>query len=349
MTQGRATTLLEDRRDRPLALMILTSSILVPSAMGLFFDFAPGRAAAHLVVYGALLERFVTLFHDAHHRRIFRPRWNLLNLYLFWCLGPLFGSTPDSYFVHHIGMHHREENLEGDVSSTLRYRRDSRQDFLLYYFRFFFSAPKLYRYFVEKGRDRLARRTLVGEALYFSVTAIAIAWNVRAALVVLVLPLIAMRTLLIIGNWGEHAFLDPDEPENRFKSSTNQIGIDENARAFNVGYHIGHHLQPRLHFQEMPSKFDRELDRYARNDALVFQGMNYVGLWWRLMTRNFEALADAWVPLAGAPTQTREQALRLMSRRLVPIIRTVFVAERTGRVSPRQLQPEESALDGGTG
>ncbi len=28
-----------------------------------------------------------------------------------WLLGPFFGQTPNTYFAHHMGMHHREENL----------------------------------------------------------------------------------------------------------------------------------------------------------------------------------------------------------------------------------------------
>ena len=46
-----------------------------------------------------------------------------LNLYIPWLLGPFFGETPETYFVHHVGMHHVEENLEDDLSSTMPYKR----------------------------------------------------------------------------------------------------------------------------------------------------------------------------------------------------------------------------------
>ena len=333
------TTLLEDHRDRSLALTVLASSALLPSAIYLFWAFNSWLAVAHLAVHALLLERFVTMFHDAHHRRLFRRRWNALNHYLFWCLGPLFGSTPESYFVHHIGMHHPEGNLEADISSTLAYRRDSVLDFIRYYLRFFFSWGELRRYLVARGRNRLARRSLVGEATYLAVTALAFRWDARAALVVLILPLLLMRSVLIIGNWAEHAFIDPDDAADPYKSSTNLIGKGENLRAFNVGYHIGHHLNPAGHFEEKPTQFSSTLPRYAERDALVFKDLNYPGLWWRLMTKNLEGLADRWVPLPGARTQTREQVLQLMNRRLAPIVRPAGLSGARGVQRGNELDP----------
>ena len=51
------------------------------------------------------------------------------NYYIPWVLGPFFGESPETYFAHHVGMHHAENNLEDDISTTLPYVRDSAVDF----------------------------------------------------------------------------------------------------------------------------------------------------------------------------------------------------------------------------
>jgi len=48
-------------------------------------------------------------------------------------IGPFFGETPESYFAHHLGMHHAEDNMPSDLSSTMKYQRDSFGDFMKYY------------------------------------------------------------------------------------------------------------------------------------------------------------------------------------------------------------------------
>ena len=83
------------------------------------------------------------------------------------------------------------------------------------------------------------------------------------------------RSALIIGNWGEHAFVDPQAPENPYRASTNLIGDRINSRCFNVGYHIGHHLRPMMHFTDMPSDFEREQATYAARTRWCFADLHY--------------------------------------------------------------------------
>jgi hypothetical protein len=78
------------------------------------------------------------MLHNTSHRVLFKREYNLLNKYIPWVLGIFVGQSPETYFVHHIGMHHAEGNLPNDLSSTMKYQRDSFVDFLKYVSRFLF-------------------------------------------------------------------------------------------------------------------------------------------------------------------------------------------------------------------
>ena len=319
--ESRALPLLNDPRDLPILRMSLKASLMVPGAIYLAL---PGRfswlaGALYLAAYVTLLAPFVTMYHDTTHNRLFHRRFAFLNVALDWLVAPLFGFTPETYYVHHIGMHHPEENLAGDVSTTLPYRRDSVVDFLRYYARFFVSIGEVCLYMHRKRRTKLMRRALAGEVTYFVLMAATFAHDWRVGLVIFAVPLVVGRSALIVGNWGEHAFVDPAAPEDVYRSSTNLVGDAVNARCFNVGYHIGHHLKPRAHYTEMVAAFEREAPEYGQADALVFRDMHYPTIWLHLMLSNYRALARAYVPLPGAPPRTEDELIAVMRSRVVPI------------------------------
>jgi fatty acid desaturase len=317
----RSHALLNNADDAPMLRLLVQASILPPLATLLFMRFSWWLAALYLALYaGVLLAPFVTMYHDTNHSRLFKRRYNVLNHYLDWILAPLFGFTPETYYVHHIGMHHPEENLADDVSSTLAYQRDSFSDFARYYVRFFFCHFEMGRYFSSQRRTTLLRRYVLGELAYVLIVAIALWLDWRAGVVVFLIPLFIGRSALIVGNWGEHAFVDPAAPENRYRASTNLLGDRVNARCFNVGYHIGHHIRPTMHFTEMPADFEQHKHLYGQNDAFVFVDMHYPTLWFHLMIGNYRRLARAYVQLPGAPIRTEDELITEMRARLVPVI-----------------------------
>ncbi|HXN33227.1 MAG TPA: fatty acid desaturase, partial [Polyangiaceae bacterium] len=133
--------LIHDPRDVPfLRLMALLTATVVPTGIALFVPggFRWWLAGAHLALVVYFLGPFVLMLHNTSHRRLFRRPWVLLNQYVPWVLGPFFGESPEAYFTHHVGMHHPENNLDDDISTTLPYRRDRLTDFLRYFGRFFF-------------------------------------------------------------------------------------------------------------------------------------------------------------------------------------------------------------------
>jgi hypothetical protein len=108
---------------------------------------------------------FGLMLHNITHRRLFKKKYDWLNKYVIWFVCPFFGHTPETYFVHHVGMHHEENNMDDDTSSTLAYQRDSVIDFIKYYLNFIFLGFKetfMYLYYKKEEKvlhaDYLWRR-----------------------------------------------------------------------------------------------------------------------------------------------------------------------------------------------
>lgn len=317
--------LLNDERDVPFAaLALLLTATALPSAIYLSL---PGRfswwlATVYLaVLLGVCLGPFVLMLHNTSHRPLYRPRYGALNLHVPWVLGPLFGLAPHGYYAHHIGMHHPESNLGRDLSSTMPYQRDSAVHFVRYLARFFVAGgPELVGYLWRRRRLTLVRRLVIGEAGFYLLTGLLLLLNWRAALVIFLIPFVAVRVAMMSGNWAQHAFVDAADPGNSYRNSITCINCGYNRRCFNDGYHIGHHLKPRRHWTEMPADFDASRGRYVREGAIVFAGIDFFGVWLLLMLRRYDRLARHYVNLGPAPLAREEivALLRARTRRIEP-------------------------------
>ena len=127
------------------------------------------------------------------------------------------------------------------------------------------------------------------------------------------------RLMMMVGNWVQHAFIDPDRPDNPYKSSVNTIEARFNARVFNAGYHIFHHVRQGTHYTELTTEFAQNREKYGREDAVVFDGIDLVGIWFLLVTRQHRRLARHFVRLPGAPARSDDEVIALFRRRLAPI------------------------------
>ncbi|HVW24853.1 MAG TPA: fatty acid desaturase [Polyangiaceae bacterium] len=314
---------LNDPRDVEFVGLLAECLLFAACGIGVFFS---GRwlwfiAPAYwlLLVFG-LLDRFTLMLHCTSHRPLFKPRFRVLGHVITWVLGPFFGQTPGTYFAHHMGMHHVEENLAEDLSTTLPFQRDSFFAWLKYWSRFMtIGLLDLAQYFAKRGRQRLLRKVLAGELAYWSFVALLAYFAPGPTAVVFIVPLLLIRTLMMMGNWGQHAFVDDAEPENPYRSSITCINSRYNRRAFNDGYHIGHHLQARAHWTEYPVEFESNIAEYARQDAIVFEGLDFFLVWLLLMTRRWSILARAYVRLPGAPARTDAQIIELLQSRMRPL------------------------------
>ena len=308
-----------DRRDIPfLELMAIQTATVVPTGIVLF---VPGAfrwwlAAVHLALVIYFLGPFVLMLHNTSHRRLFRRPWGWMNNYIPWVLGPFFGESPETYFGHHVGMHHAENNLAGDLSSTMRYQRDSAWHFARYFLRFFFlGIVEVTLYFVRKRRRNLMIRFVVGELVFLvGLVTLFVFVDWRAALVVFLLPFVIARFAMMAGNWAQHAFIDPASPENNYRNSITCINSLYNKRCFNDGYHIGHHLKATRHWTEMPEEFQRNVKIYDAEGALVFAGVDFFQVWLALMLHRYDWLAR-WTVQLGETPRSREELISVLRRR----------------------------------
>jgi fatty acid desaturase len=316
------TRFLNDPRDLPHLRLFMQCSVLIPAAALLYAlgSFPWWLGLAYVVVWNFFGDRFTMSYHCTIHRRLFKKRYPALEIYLDWVLCPFFGQTPGTFSVHHMGMHHVDDNLPRDLSSTMRYQRDNAFHFLRYYLRFACLIPfELTAYLWRTGNTALLRRFLAGELTYCGAVAAAGFWNPQATLVVFVFPFVFVRLMMMLGNWVQHAFIDPDRPDDPYKSSVNSIEARFNGRCFNAGYHIFHHVRKGTHYTELATEFAQNRERYGREDAVVFEGIDLVGIWFLLLTRQHRKLAKYFVRLPGAPVRSDDEVIALFRRRLAPI------------------------------
>lgn len=323
-----ALRLIRDERDLPfIHLSLAMTSVLLPGALYLFMNpsFSWWIGALYSVVNLAFFfDRYILMLHNTSHRPLFRRevgrfRTDWLNHYIPWVLGPLAGETPETYYAHHIGMHHAEENLAPDLSSTMGYQRDSLLGFARYWARFFFAGLfELSAYHRQQNNLQMRNRLLRGELSWYVATTGLMFVNWRATLVVLVFPFLFARLTMMMGNWAQHAFIDPKDPANPYKSSITCINTRYNRRCFNDGYHIGHHELAARHWTDMPADFEAKRARYIEHDAIVFSGIDYFVIWLFLMLKRYDWLANHFVELRDQP-RTHQEIIALLKSRTARI------------------------------
>lgn len=315
--------LMNDKRDLPfIHLLTLIHVTVVPLAILLFTNLLTGWvwwlvAAVYFYIAQFYFKgRFGLMFHCLCHRKTFKPAYQgKFHLYITWILCPLFGHAPEGYFSHHMGMHHVENNNEEDTSSTMHYQRDSVVDFIKYFLNFIFlGVINTIQYLFNRKRKKLYTRLTLGEYIY-AIFCIAMCFvDLKATMVVFIVPLLFARLVMMLGNWTQHSFIDAQDPDNLYTNSINCINTKYNHVCWNDGYHIIHHLRPGMHYTEMPGEFWKRKDEFAQRKAIVFDGIHYLHVFIYLMTRQYHKLADNLVNINGM-FETREQAIAVMRER----------------------------------
>ena len=258
----------------------------------------------------------ILMLHNTMHRPFFKKhRW--LNRVHPYAMSGLFG-IPTGYMEHHVAMHHVENNLRGDLSSTMQYQRDNVLHWVAYVGRFFFTSHLgLSRYLISKGRGALARRAMLSDAGHVSVMVALCFVNWRATLMGFIVPYLMIRVMMMVGNWGQHAFIDADRPGDSYANSITCINGSYNARCFNDGYHIGHHVKQNRHWSEMPQDFLGNLERYRAEKCIVFEKIDFFIVSLLLFGRQYGLLARFFVRLPGDQRTDTEiiEFLKLRTRR----------------------------------
>lgn len=319
--------LIRDERDLPFVhLTIRITLVLLPLAVLLYLPFVQGwlwgiAAAAYFIFNNFVFKGpFGLMLHCTSHRAFFKKEYGFLNHYLPWVIGPLFGQTPETYYTHHIGMHHPENNMPEDESSTMAFQRDSLRSFGAYLGSFFVAGVyNLAGYLFRKNRKRLMARLVRGELLFIGGCVALCFVNWPATLMVFIVPFVISRIIMMLGNWAQHAFVCAEDPSNPYKNSVTCINTKYNHKCWNDGYHISHHIKPSMHWTDHPRYFKETLHEYIDNDAIVFDGIHFLHVFAYVITKRYDLLARRFVNIGGRYGSDEEVMafLRGRTRRIV--------------------------------
>jgi hypothetical protein len=266
-------------------------------------------------------ERFILMLHFASHRRLFKS--DLLDGLLNWVYSPFFGVPCGVYKLHHVVMHHIENNHEWDASSTERFQRDSLMDFMRYWFRFVVMIwVDLSRYCVNKRPWRQCVTLVLALLLWLSMITVLSKVNALATMWVLVVPHFFAMSVMAFGNWSQHCFVNPQDRHSNYALAYNCIDTPVNQTTFNDGYHLVHHINARLHWSEIPEYFHKNKGKHLEGGAIVFRGLHFFDVGFLVMSKNLQKLAHHYVHLGTretAPTLKEvEHKLRTWLKPAVP-------------------------------
>ncbi|KAI1021018.1 hypothetical protein LB503_009939 [Fusarium chuoi] len=242
------------------------------------------RVETDVIMLTHLLLYFSTTIPSAIFLGVLDKKFAVFDHLFPYILDPLMGHTWNSYFYHHVKHHHVEGNGPNDLSSTIRYQRDSLPHFLHYVGRFFFLVMTG----LKAGFWEFSNYA-------FLITMFSLHRN--ATICVFLMPLLLLRLGLMAGNWAQHAFVDDVDPDSDYRSSITLIDVASNRFCYNDGYHTSHHLNPLRHWREHPVSFQKTKHTYASQHALVFHDIDYMMVTVRLMMKDYKTLARCLVPM----------------------------------------------------
>src|SRR5690242_302360 len=316
------TVVLQDQRDSPALRVMVSLSLTAVPIFAIQLILGKPRLllviAFYLALYGVRFQRFVRMFSASHveaHRRhgYFSEKYNrVFGRYFEFFLGYLYGNAPELGRTAHVCLHHRENSGPDDTRNNMSYDRTSRIDFLWYLSENMWTvlgfAP--YAYFKAKGDETNRRRMLWGMARYYAYFAAVFIYDWRIGITFVLVPLLCMNFINAITAWVQHAFCDPDNPEDYF---ANTVTVVDEVNFLNEGYHLCHHHRASLHWAEMPVHFERIRDRMRDAGSLVFRDMDFLGLFLELtLFRRMDVLAKKLVPWEP---MNQEQRLALLEKR----------------------------------
>ncbi len=310
---------ISDKRDLPFIHLLTAIHILViPVAILLYtpllqgwywwLAYIPYFYISQMYFKG----RFGLMLHCICHRKLFKKGYTWLFDYVIWIVCPFFGHTPETYFAHHMGMHHVENNMLDDASSTLPYQRDSLRGFLAYVGRFLILGFRdTFMYFFSRKRKKFYMRLTAGEISFYLFCVGMCFVNFHATLFIFIIPFVFARIVMMLGNWTQHAFVNLADLED---NTINCINTKYNKTCWNDGYHAIHHVRPAMHYTEIPGEFLKNKDKMAEQKILVFDGIHYLHIFIWLMTKRYDKLAKNLVNVNNM-FSSEEEAIALMKER----------------------------------
>lgn len=144
------------------------------------------------------------MLHYCEHRRLFKDPYHYMGKHMlnfFMC--PFFGIPPGFYRLHHVYMHHVENNFfEEDLSSTEPYQRDSFLNYLHYYWTYITLIIKLPLWALYKGHTDIFLQVIVSGTFWAGGTIIGLQYFYIFTLWTMLIPFFCTGMVMMLGNFS---------------------------------------------------------------------------------------------------------------------------------------------------
>ena len=207
-----------------------------------------------------MLRQLSLVEHNHAHLTIFPSRW--ANILLGWLCHLSSGVPLDTYRVHHVISHHRHNNRFDssgrDWSSIFGFRgaclpdRPVGKAYYVASFPFIAHGETLL-WFLRAPTSPLARGFFVSMAIV-SPASFFLAWlNPTGFLTFFLVPWAMLLFGMGYNNYDHHIGC---KLNNKYDSANNFLNFYYTVLSFNEGYHVAHHINPGLHWSQLPRYHD---------------------------------------------------------------------------------------------
>ncbi len=235
---------------RTLAFMTVTT-LLLP------LNWMQERLNPWLFIFACFMAVTVSVIaHNHNHVRTFRSP--ALNVLMDWWITAFYGFPVFAWVPTHNMNHHRYTNREGDYTITYRMSEANNLLTLVTYPSISGSYQQIairnYLKSLWKNNRKRFWLSLSQVVVLLGVYGAAFALDWKKALLYVVIPhQVALFTVMVF-NYVQHVHADE---QSEWNHSRNIVGPALNILLFNNGYHTVHHMNPGMHWSQLPAEHAR--------------------------------------------------------------------------------------------